>query len=308
MQFVNCDICKGIETKPLFKRQNKENRDYFLGPIVVCQTCGLAYVNPRSEDRLETGNNLKESNLKQQNSRISEQFLDEERWKKKDFADRLTIIKKYKSEGKLLDVGCGIGFFLQVAQESGFEAKGIDPSFLVSNFARQKLGLDVLTGTLMDMRYPEQSFDIITSFHVLEHVPSPSELLVEMKRILKDDGILAIEVPNINNLFTKLLGFRFKSCFDCAQHYYYFTKRTVRHLLEKNGFELLREKLVGRNMSTEWFFRTLQRNNRVVSKIVQTITAPLALQGKTIKINIGDKMLLIARKKYPSREDFKVPR
>jgi len=296
MEFIDCDVCHGAETKPLFKKQNNKGRDYFLGPIVVCKKCGLAYVNPRNEDRLEKGTDLKKPNRKQENTQIWEPFIEEERWKKKDFADRLVIIKKYKAGGKLLDVGCGIGFFLQVAQQDGFEVKGADPSFLVSNYARERLGLDVFTGTLMEMMSPKQSFDIITSLHVLEHVPSPSQFLAETRRILKDDGILVIEVPNMNNLLAKVIGFRFRSCFDCAQHYYYFTKKTLRLLLEKNGFEILKEKWVGRNMSVEWFIRTLERNNSIASKIAKSVIAFLKLGRKTIRINIGDKILVVARK------------
>ena len=120
----------------------------------------------------------------------------------KEIASQFQVIldraNSFKSGGTFLDIGCSIGIFLDVARHNGFDVRGVEISKWASEFARQK-GFDVVNGGLEDVKYSDKSFDLIVMNHVLEHIPAPGEILVEVKRILKDDGVIVIGVPNFGS-------------------------------------------------------------------------------------------------------------
>ena len=146
-------------------------------------------------------------------------------------------IIKFKPQGRLLDVGCSVGIFLDVARKNGFDVKGVEVSTWASEFARQK-GFDVITGGLLDATYPEKSFDVIILNHVLEHLPKPVEILLEAKRILKDDGLLVIGVPNFGSYMAAIKKGKWASL-QPDQHIWQFTHESLLHLLMKSGFSEL---------------------------------------------------------------------
>jgi 2-polyprenyl-3-methyl-5-hydroxy-6-metoxy-1,4-benzoquinol methylase len=147
----------------------------------------------------------------------------------------LNKAKSYVSGGTFLDIGCSVGIFLDVARQNGFSAKGVEVSTWASEFARQK-GHDVVTGGLADANYDENCFDIVVMNHVLEHVPAPVEILEEVKRILKDDGLFIVGVPNFGSYMSKLMKEKWFSLMP-DQHIWQFTHESLKNLLDKTGFE-----------------------------------------------------------------------
>ena len=113
------------------------------------------------------------------------------------------IIREYKASGKLLDVGCGLGFFLAYA-EKYYDAHGIDISEYAIRKAKQRTQTAKLSvGDVMNLDYGNDYFDIITCFDVLEHLPNPRLALQEFYRVLKKGGILIIRVPNTESIGAK---------------------------------------------------------------------------------------------------------
>ena len=167
----------------------------------------------------------------------------------RDFREGLSLIERYKSEGKLLDVGCAIGVFLCLARERGWEVCGVDVSRYAVSYARDVFGLDVFAGELQEALFPERYFDVITLWDVLEHFPDPSRQLEQIYRVLKDDGIVLMNTPNEGGLLRLLASIIFrvsrgKISYPVQKlyhrfHLYYFTQQTLQALLEKNGFVLL---------------------------------------------------------------------
>ena len=122
--------------------------------------------------------------------------------------------------GKLfLDVGAGGGEVVFAASEAGFRAKGIEPNEGYSSFARDAYGIEVVTGGLEDIH--ESEFDVITMFHVLEHMPDPIAVFRRLYQIIKDDGLLLVEVPNIEQADASPSNIFFKA------HLFYFSKATL---------------------------------------------------------------------------------
>jgi len=144
-------------------------------------------------------------------------------------------IVRFKQTGTLLDVGSGVGTLLHVARNRGFTVKGVELSPWASAFARDEKGLDVTTGMLEDAMLRTASFDVVVINHVLEHVPDPRVLLAEIRRILKDDGLLVIGVPNIGSIMAQLKGARWASL-KPEEHIWHFTHATLRRLVAEAGF------------------------------------------------------------------------
>jgi 2-polyprenyl-3-methyl-5-hydroxy-6-metoxy-1,4-benzoquinol methylase len=167
----------------------------------------------------------------------------------RDFRKGLSLIERYKSEGKLLDVGCALGVFLHLARERGWEVYGVDISRYAASYARDVLGFEVFAGELAEVQFPEKWFDVITLWDVLEHFPDPSRQLQEIRRILKDDGIILMNTPNEAGLLRLLAGMIFrlsggKISYPVRKlyhpfHLHYFTQQTLQALLGKNGFTLV---------------------------------------------------------------------
>lgn len=159
---------------------------------------------------------------------------------RKRFRKRLGEIRRLRFPGALLDVGCGAGFFLKLAREEGYETSGVELSEWASRAARERLGLRVFNGELKDAAFSPESFDVITLWHILEHVADPKGLLLHTHRLLKAGGILALEVPNIGSPAAGIAG-RNWELLAPREHFYYFDPWTIGALLQSTGFAAFRQ-------------------------------------------------------------------
>jgi len=156
----------------------------------------------------------------------------------KRFRKRIKEIKKYRFPGDLLDIGSGTGFFLQLATKTGYAVKGVELSAYAAQYATKKLGLTVFQGELADAGFAKESFDIITLWHILEHVHDPRIFLTQVNRLLKINGLLAVEVPNIGSQVARISGVNWELMAP-QEHFYYFNETTIGRYLEMAGFNLV---------------------------------------------------------------------
>jgi len=155
---------------------------------------------------------------------------------------RLKWLQSIKPRGRLLDVGCGRGYFLQHARSLGYEVEGIEISAMAAKYAQDKFGLVVL---IADLQKPGAldgigHHDIITLWHVLEHFREPLPILRELRKCLSPQGILGIEVPNLHSLKFMLspAGHRWMSGNHPRYHCSFFTARTLAKMLTQAGFSI----------------------------------------------------------------------
>jgi 2-polyprenyl-3-methyl-5-hydroxy-6-metoxy-1,4-benzoquinol methylase len=165
-----------------------------------------------------------------------------------------SVLRREPGPASLLDIGCGRGIMVELFQKRGWRAVGTQLSRTAAEAARAQRGVEVVVGDLPDLHLQEQSFRVVTLYHVLEHVPRPDRYLREIHRLLEDDGLLVVEVPNHAGLAFRLLGAR-HFCFDHPNHLVFFTPRSLAKLLRREGF-----RIVGRTFfSLEYSpFSTLQ--------------------------------------------------
>ncbi|MFQ5673775.1 MAG: class I SAM-dependent methyltransferase [Nitrospinales bacterium] len=229
---VPCESCGSADFSPI-RRWNG------VSDIVRCLQCGLRFVNPLpDEDYLRR---LYEEDLRGQGD-ASAYYLTyiRERMERrasyeKQYRSRLKLIERFAPErGRLLDVGCGGGFFLQTAQARGWTPHGIDvvPEFI--RFAREELNIEAATcAPLAENRFAAETFDVVTLWDLIEHLRKPLDCLREINRILRPGGQVVIWTPNAENaVYAKARWYGY----NINQHLYFLSSRTLGRLLARAGF------------------------------------------------------------------------
>jgi len=196
------------------------------GRHVKCKNCHLIYMNP-----MEKVSKTNEYYFKAKNNRaptIRESYL-------RTAKSQVHLIQKYTSGTNLLDIGCAQGFFLFSASKAGYVTKGIEIARDAVAYARKEFGLDVEARLFEELRFPENHFDVVTLWYVLEHVPYPLMILKEVHRILKPGGLLVVSTPNIEGIPSKMLR---KRWWDIKRlHINQFTAKTLMDILQNAGFK-----------------------------------------------------------------------
>lgn len=151
---------------------------------------------------------------------------------------KISHIKTYKPSGKLMDLGCGLGYFLHgVVNDGAFQALGVDVSQEAVEYVKNKFGHHVQNESDLDNLEPE-SFDVITQWHVLEHVHLLNERMEQLKKLLKKDGYLFIAVPNSNSWDAKHYK-EFWDGYDVPRHLYHFNQKSFTELMQRHGFKVV---------------------------------------------------------------------
>ena len=211
------------------------------------------------------------------------------------------ILGKEQTTRRILDFGAGFGFFLSVAKERGWDAYGLEPLPATAVYARAKFGLNIMTDTVHENSFPEQYFDVVTSFQVFEHLPDPLHNLKCLWMALKKGGIILIEVPRFDTWSMKLL--RSKHRHFVQDHLNFFSIETLGLFLRKNGFEVIESFQPKRIMSAQHLFdRWLAEKFPIgLRRIGNQILRMGDLGNKSVDINVGDMLTVIGRKNGEAR-------
>jgi len=146
------------------------------------------------------------------------------------------------NSGSILDLGCGTGEFLSALMPF-YTVEGIEPEARAAQFAAQHFGMNVHAGTLKDIAVNSAPFDLITLWHVLEHIPDPVEAVRKLQTLLKPGGKLLIALPNVGSLDARWYGADWVAL-DAPRHLWHFTPQTLKSLLEGNGFHPVIQKML----------------------------------------------------------------
>lgn len=151
-----------------------------------------------------------------------------------------SIRKWVPGPGSLIDVGCGRGILPGILHKRGWRVVGTQLSRTAAEAAARTRGVDVRLGELPGMDLPPGSFDVATFFHVLEHVDRPALYLAKAHELLADRGLLVVEVPDFDNPGFRLLRERY-FCVDYPNHLFFFTPSTLKTLIGRCGFTVVKE-------------------------------------------------------------------
>jgi SAM-dependent methyltransferase len=209
-----------------------------LGPwkYLRCQKCGLVFLDPApSDEQLRVYYNGEYSpspeHLGQSAALWTPGILK-------------SLNEALPARGKLLEIGSSFGFFLAAAQRDGWSVTGVEMSEAASRHAREKLGVQVFSGSLQDQtQLLGQQFDAVVLFHVIEHLPAPKEFLDLCYRLTKPGGVLILKTPNISSVIARMAGSGWEWLIAPA-HLYLYSPSTIKVLMEEAGYRDVRTSTV----------------------------------------------------------------
>src|SRR5579864_6607949 len=167
----------------------------------------------------------------------------------------LGLVERFRSApaGRLLEIGCSYGFFLDAARRDGWDVEGIELSDRAASFARKELGLPVVEGTLSQLHKQHPiPYDAVVAWHVIEHLTDPRKFLEEIAALVRPGGILALRTPNIESTVATLAGGAWE-WLSPPDHICLFSAQTLSRLLRDCGFEILLVETRRGNASNTWF-------------------------------------------------------
>lgn len=231
-----CPIC-GNKSSNSFLTCNDYTVSKKAFNIVACQGCGFKYTNPRPKE-VDLGKYYQ-----------SEDYVSHT-GTKKGLVNRVyhivrnyTIGKKVKlintlsPKGNILDIGSGTGEFLSACKNNGWQTLGVEPSPLAKDFAEKEYGLTIHDESYLD-EIEDKSYNVITMWHVLEHVAQLNKRVKQLKRILKDNGVLIIAVPNCSSYDAEHYG-KYWAAYDVPRHLYHFVPDDIINLFDKEQMQLV---------------------------------------------------------------------
>lgn len=215
--------------------------DYFLTKeefqIVKCKQCEFLLTNPRPDH----------ANISRYYQ--SDEYLSHSKSNKGwlaglyNFVRNISLNRKYKiisqhkSTGRILDIGCGTGEFLNFMKQKEWKVFGIEPAESPRVFARQKFNLDIYEEDELE-KLPSHGFDVITLWHVLEHVQDLNHRINQIKRLLVSEGLLIIALPNCESWDAQHYD-EFWAAWDMPRHFYHFSKKTISLLVNNHQLKMI---------------------------------------------------------------------
>jgi SAM-dependent methyltransferase len=170
--------------------------------------------------------------------------IDDERWgimrwkRRYNLRKFIQAVEKRQPRGRLLDVGCAMGNFLHEMEQRGWQVQGVELQASAAMYARQRFGLEVYNGDLLEYDMSSNHFDAITFWDVLEHTHDPLAILQTAYRLLKPDGLLVFSIPDPKSREASRFGPAWIG-YDAPRHLYLFSDKSLRLLLERSGFSLV---------------------------------------------------------------------
>ncbi|CCH56603.1 Methyltransferase type 12 [Fibrisoma limi BUZ 3] len=236
---TQCPVCETGQFEPFLTCT-----DYLVSTepfnIQQCKQCGFRFTNPRPEAEV-VGKYYKSADYVSHNDTGAGLINSAYRLVRNyTLRTKLSLINKLHGKpGHILDVGCGTGAFLNTCKQGDWQVSGTEPDQDARAIAVQKLG-NVIKPSLNELEI-KPTFDIITMWHVLEHVSELNQTIDELKSLLTKNGSLVIAVPNSNSYDAQYFG-QFWAAYDLPRHLYHFTPKTIESLFNKHGFRLVDKK------------------------------------------------------------------
>jgi len=230
-----CPICSSSEQQIFIK-----SKDYFLTneefTIVECKNCGFRFVNPRpTQEKIgkyyETEEYVSHSNTKKGIINLVYAIV-----KNRALKNKYKLVSQTQKGKEILDIGCGPGDFLSVFKTNGWNTYGIEPNKSAREIAKKDHNLNVFSEDELET-FSAKKFDVITLWHVLEHVHTLNSRIEKLKSLLKDDGLLVVAVPNCASYDATKYG-KFWAAYDLPRHIYHFRQSDIKTLFSKHGMKI----------------------------------------------------------------------
>lgn len=262
---------------------------YGLHPqIVTCTNCGLVYTNPRYQSDLviESYQAVNDPTYEQERDGRLITF-------RRNLRPLSAMLRTTNEPRRLLDIGAHIGTLVEVANELGWDAMGVEPSRWAAERGQER-GLKILSTTLRDAKFDAATFDAVTIWDVIEHLSDPYAELQEMERVLRPGGVLAIHTIDIDSLTSHLMGTRWPWLME--MHQYYFTPRTLGAMVKKAGLEIEQVTYQGRYLRLQYLVTRIAPYSKSLARMMDAVITRAGLRAVAVPVNFFDLFTLFARK------------
>ena len=276
--FINCPLCGSTDYQLVLVHQE-------CGNVVRCSQCYLKYARSRWI-----------SELLQSPKPVPDAIMQKEEDQTDDFQDIIKTIKRYQPNGKLLELGCLTGHFLALARGAGYEPTGIEPDPVAAGYARRQFDLSVHETVIPHLYLEDRSFDVIAMFHVMEHLTEPMKTLMNLRRILTETGLLAIEIPIVDTLIPLIMGRRHRHyCFD---HTLFMSRARALEFLQKAGFKVLHTELTGRRIRLKRLASRLGESYDSLGQFLERAFKTLHIEERIVHVSARDNYRIYCRKDF----------
>jgi SAM-dependent methyltransferase len=259
-----------------------------LGDIFRCRTCGHMQLVP-----MPTPEMLDAAYA----DAASDDYVDEEAGQRATARSTLNTIERQSRAvpGRLLDLGCWVGFLLSEAKQRGWETLGVEPSEFGHRYATETLGLEVIRSGLFEAELPAASYDAVTLGDVIEHLPEPGAALDRIHGLLADGGVLWMALPDAGSALARVLGPRWWSVIPT--HVQYFTRASVARLLERHGFEVLELGSSPKSFTVAYYLGRIGGYSPALGRGLVAMAKSTRAADRMWAPDFRDRMYVIARKK-----------
>jgi 2-polyprenyl-3-methyl-5-hydroxy-6-metoxy-1,4-benzoquinol methylase len=278
-----CPICETAAQASRYCR--KDEASYYR-----CRSCGLIFQYP-----LPARSSMITWANEEYTSGAYRDYVDARPMKIRHFEDRLSEIGDRVRPGRLLDVGCSCGYFMEVAASRGFDVQGVEFSRSAIAAADANLRSRIFEGTLDEMPV-NGMFDVVSAFDLIEHVQDPRALLRRCAGVLKPGGALVISTPDAGHFLRFVMRSRWPML-QPMQHLFLFSRRALASALRAEGFQEVSVDTAYKTINVEYLINQIKPLNPLLSVTLGTLThaVPDSMLRRDRRVNIGE-ILAVARR------------
>ena len=287
-----------INNLPAKHYATKGRAEYYIEPIdgVIFQS-----IPPTVEE-------MEEFNQHEYKDGIYRAYFEMEHVKKKTAERRLNYIGLYeKMGGKLLDIGCSVGFFLEVAQDLGFEVQGVELSAEAIAIAKDSVR-DKISHADANEHISKfgACYEVVTAYDIIEHTQNPKKFLNDLYNALVHGGVVAITTPDTDHFLRYVMG-RNWSMLQPMQHTFLFSKRSIEAMLIEAGFEDVTVMPTKKTLTLNYLFGQLSQTNPVISRFYNYVSKliPVWIGDAPVNINIGEFFAIARKPSVPEPQQIK---
>jgi SAM-dependent methyltransferase len=261
-----------------------------LADIARCPGCGHMQLDPMPDEAM-----LAAAYAEAQ----SDAYIEEEAGQRATARRALERIEAHVAgPGAILDLGCWVGFLLAEARERGWRTLGVEPSEFGSGYAREQLGLEVLTADLFSAELERASFDAIVMGDVLEHLVSPADALARLRELLAPGGVVWLAVPDAGSAVARVLGKRWWSVLPT--HVQYFTRGSLATLLTRSGFDQLESSTAPKAFSVGYYLERIGGYSPAAGRALARAGGAVGIAERMWAPDFRDRLAVVARATLPA--------
>jgi SAM-dependent methyltransferase len=290
----HCAACGGTALRPHLKVAGAlgdegliPSTDRFgtaLGDIARCARCGHMQLDPMPSVAM-----LAEAYA----DAASDDYVHEEVGQRATARAALERIELHAPPGRLLDLGCWVGFLMAEARDRGWDPLGIEPSRFAASYARERLSLDVINGELFEADLPAGTFDAVVLGDVIEHLTDPRAALERIRALLVPGGVVSLALPDAGSRVARVLGRRWWSVIPT--HVQYFTRNSIDLVLRWAGFQTLEITTAPKAFTVGYYLGRVGGYSPAAGRALVGAGRALRVNDRLWAPDFRDRMAVIAR-------------